>query len=53
MEQKLHQLGIYTYDQISKLTVEDYTLLDEIIDNFPTAENRGDWTQQANQLKNK
>ena len=53
MEQKLHQLGLYTYDQISKLTAEDFALLGEIIDNFPVEEKRGDWTQQANELKNK
>ena len=53
LEQKLHQLGLYTYDQISKLTEEDYMLLDEIIETFPLEEQRGDWAQQANQLKNK
>ena len=53
LEQKLHELGLYTYDQISKLTEEDYVLLDEIIDTFPLEEQRRDWVQQANQLKNK
>lgn len=53
MEQKLHQVGIYTFDQISNLREEDYVLLDRVIDNFPTAENRGDWNGQANELKNK
>ena len=53
LEQKLHQLGIYTYDQLSKLREEDYVLLDEIIDTFPLQEQRGDWAVQANQLKNK
>ncbi|MGB7843065.1 MAG: NrfD/PsrC family molybdoenzyme membrane anchor subunit [Salinimicrobium sp.] len=52
LEEKLHELGLYTYDQISKLTEEDYALLDEIIDTFPLEEQRGDWSQQANQLKN-
>ena len=53
MEQKLHQVGIYTFAQISNLTFEDYELLDRVIDNFPTPENRGDWNHQANQLKKK
>lgn len=53
MEQKLHQVGIYTYEQVSNLAEEDYVLLDRVIDNFPISDNRGDWNQQANQLKNK
>ncbi|WP_424493087.1 NrfD/PsrC family molybdoenzyme membrane anchor subunit [Salinimicrobium sp. GXAS 041] len=53
LEQKLHQLGVYTYDQVSRLTNEDYVLLDEIIDTFPLREQREDWAAQANQLKNK
>ena len=53
MEQKLHQLGIYTYDQVSNLTKEDYVLLDSIIESFPLRAQRGDWNAQANQLKNK
>lgn len=53
MEQRLHQLGIYTYDQVSKLTEKDFELLDSIIEIFPTREQRGEWTVQANKLKNK
>ncbi len=53
MEQRLHQVGIYTYGQVSNLTSEDYTLLDRLIENFPIAEKRGDWNQQANELKSK
>lgn len=53
LEQKLHQLGIYTYDQVSRLRSEDYVLLDSIIETFPLQEQRGDWAVQANQLKNK
>ncbi len=52
MEQKLHQVGIYTYEQVSRLTEEDYKLLARVIDNFPILDKRGDWNQQANQLKN-
>jgi molybdopterin-containing oxidoreductase family membrane subunit len=51
MEQKLHQVGIYTYQQVSKLSAEDYVLLERVIDTFPVAENRGNWNEQANQLK--
>lgn len=53
MEQRLHQMGIYTYEQVSHLTDDDINLLDSTIENFPIEENRGDWRVQANQLKNK
>ncbi len=53
LEQKLHELGIYTYDQVSKLTKEDYELLDSLIETFPLEAQRTDWNAQANQLKNK
>ena len=52
MEQRLHQMGIYTFDQVSRLTDDDINLLDSAIENFPIEENRGDWRVQANQLKN-
>ena len=53
LEQHLHQVGIYKYDQVIKLTKEDYELLDEVIENFPILANRGDWNAQATELKNK
>ncbi len=52
MEQKLHQLGIYTYDQVSRMTVKEYDLLDSIIDAFPGRAQRDDWAGQALKLKN-
>ena len=52
LEQKLHQLGIYTYDQVSKMTKKEYDLLDEIIDAFPGRAERDDWAGQAQKLKN-
>jgi len=52
MEQKLHQLGIYTFDQVSKMTDGDYDLLDEIIGEFPGRAKRDDWAGQASKLKN-
>lgn len=52
MEQKLHQVGIYTYSQVSNLESQDYILLDKVIDNFPISANRGDWNMQAEKLKN-
>ena len=53
MVPKLHQVGIYTYEQVSRLREEHIRLLSGIIDNFPTAENRGNWNEQAEILKNK
>ncbi len=52
MEQKLHQLGIYTFDQVSRMQDEDYDLLDEIIGEFPGRAKRDDWAGQATKLKN-
>ncbi|HET8854612.1 MAG TPA: molybdopterin oxidoreductase, partial [Salinimicrobium sp.] len=52
IEQKLHQIGIYTYGQISNMTDEDFELLDEILDTYPVYEHREVWKTQANQLKN-
>ncbi len=53
LEQRLHQVGIYTYVQVSSLTQDDFELLDEVIENFPDADKRGDWVNQASKLKNK
>lgn len=51
LQQKLHQLGIYTFAQVSKMTTKDYELLDEIIDAFPGRAERDDWAGQAEQLR--
>jgi molybdopterin-containing oxidoreductase family membrane subunit len=53
MEGKLHQLGLYTFDQVSKMEDRDYDLLDEIIGEFPGRAKRDDWAGQAAKLKNK
>ncbi len=53
MEQRLHQLGIYTFEQISKMEQKDFDLLDSIIENFPDDSTREDWVAQANKFKNK
>ncbi|MFT7071261.1 MAG: molybdopterin-containing oxidoreductase family membrane subunit [Patiriisocius sp.] len=52
MEQKLQQLGIFTYEQVSRMTNEDYDLLDDIIGEFPGRAKRDDWAGQATKLKN-
>ena len=53
LQQHLHQVGIYRFDQVSKLKEQDFELLDEVIENFPIQENRAGWIEQANKLKNK
>ncbi len=53
MQQRLHQLGIYTFSQVSKLKAIDFELLNEIIENFPTEGEREDWVAQAIKLNNK
>lgn len=53
LQQHFHQVGIYLFDQVSKLTEQDFELLDEVIENFPIQENREGWIAQANKLKNK
>ncbi|QAA81986.1 molybdopterin oxidoreductase [Aequorivita sp. H23M31] len=52
MEQKLHQMGIFTFDQISRMGEEEYALLDEIISEFPGKARRDDWAGQALMFKN-
>ncbi|MGB3342964.1 MAG: NrfD/PsrC family molybdoenzyme membrane anchor subunit [Aequorivita sp.] len=52
MEQKLHQLGIFTFEQVSRMTDKEYDLLDEIISEFPGRAKRDDWAGQALVLKN-
>src|SRR5690554_5278687 len=51
MEEKLHQLGIYTFDQVSRMTDREYELLDEIVPDFPGRAKRDDWAGQARILK--
>ena len=53
LEQKLHQLGIFSFDQVSRMTQREYDLLDEIISDFPGRAERDDWAGQALILKNK
>jgi predicted flap endonuclease-1-like 5' DNA nuclease/Ni/Fe-hydrogenase subunit HybB-like protein len=52
MEQKLHELGIFTFEQVSKMTDTEYDLLDSITGEFPGRAKRDDWAGQADKLKN-
>jgi molybdopterin-containing oxidoreductase family membrane subunit len=52
MEEKLHELGIFTFEQVSKMTNVEYDLLDSITGEFPGRAKRDDWAGQAATLKN-
>ena len=47
MEKTLNQIGIYTFDQVSKMTEREYTMLDELTGSFPGRALRDDWAGQA------
>lgn len=52
IEQKLNEIGIYNYQQISKFKDEDIRVLTELIDFFPGRIERDDWVGQAEELIN-
>ena len=43
----------YTFEQVSKMTKEEYNLLDSITGTFPGRAERDDWAEQAKNLMNK
>jgi len=51
IEQKLNEIGIYNYRQISRFKNEDIRVLTELIDFFPGRIERDDWVGQAEELK--
>jgi predicted flap endonuclease-1-like 5' DNA nuclease len=51
IEQKLNEIGIYTFDQISKFSQEDMQTVTELISFFPGRIERDDWKGQATVLK--
>lgn len=51
IEQKLNEINIYTYDQISRLTDRDIMTITELIDFFPGRIERDNWVGQAKALK--
>jgi predicted flap endonuclease-1-like 5' DNA nuclease len=50
IEQKLHRLGIFTYDQIASMTHEQVERINEAIEFFPGRIQRDDWVGQARVL---
>ncbi len=53
IEEKLNGIGIYTFDQISKFTLEDIETVTQLIQFFPGRIERDNWKDQAEKLKNK
>ncbi len=51
LQQRLHQAGIYTFDQVSNMTKNDFELLNDVIERFPNEDKREDWVAQATKLK--
>lgn len=50
IEEKLNEIGIYNFDQISKLEIKDIRILTTLIDFFPGRIERDDWVGQAKAL---
>jgi predicted flap endonuclease-1-like 5' DNA nuclease len=52
VEEKLNQLDIYTFAQISRLTIADIKTISEILEIGPTRIERDNWIVQAKGLEN-
>lgn len=50
VEQKLNEIGIYNYDQLSRLKINDIRTLTSLIDFFPDRIERDNWVGQAKKL---
>jgi predicted flap endonuclease-1-like 5' DNA nuclease len=53
VEERLNTLGIYTFDQISKLTREDIDTITEVLEIIPGYIENDNWVGQANELSKK
>ena len=51
LEKTLNTIGIYSFDQVSKMTDKEYDLLDSLLDSFKGRAKRDDWAGQAKNLK--
>lgn len=50
LEKTLNSIGIFTYEQVSKMTEKEYALVDDLIDAFKGRGKRDDWAGQAKRL---
>jgi predicted flap endonuclease-1-like 5' DNA nuclease len=53
VEERLNLLGIYTFDQISKLTHTDIETITEVLEIIPGRIEKDDWVGQARELAKK
>ena len=53
LEATLNEIGIFSFEQVSKMTKAEYDLLDSITGSFPGRAERDDWAAQAKELMNK
>jgi molybdopterin-containing oxidoreductase family membrane subunit len=51
LEEKLNQLGIYTYNQIMNMSEKEFSILDQLISKFPKSKTKF-WSGEANILNN-
>lgn len=51
IEKKLNDIGIFTFDQISRFDNEDIETVTELIEFFPGRIERDNWVDQAKELK--
>ena len=52
LEGKLNSIGIYSFEQVSKMTKTEYDILDSLTESFPGRAERDDWAAQAKELMN-
>lgn len=53
LEKTLNSIGIFTFEQLSKMKSEEYNLLDTLTKSFPGRAERDNWSSQAKDLMNK
>ncbi|MGA1977068.1 MAG: hypothetical protein ABSG89_04350 [Bacteroidales bacterium] len=53
VEERLNLLGIYTFDQISKLTHQDIVTITEVLEIIPGRIEKDNWVRQARELAKK
>ena len=51
LEGTLNSLGIFTFEQVSKMSDKEYALVDSLLDGFKGRAKRDDWAGQANDFK--
>ncbi|MDG3581931.1 MULTISPECIES: hypothetical protein [Galbibacter] len=51
IEKKLNSIGLFKYDQLSRLTDDDIEVVTELIEFFPGRIKRDDWKGKAQKLK--